>query len=409
MNRSERRYEAGLSAAVVAVFAAFWLIAVATSEPMEYPSQYVISAVMVALLATPWVFAARLLWRAWRVRIGPRPATMDGPARLLASAAAVLPADRRHWGAAMSAELTQVRGRSSRWRFAAGCARAAMLPARDSRLPVLAAGTLAGVAVVSATLAVGQALPSMRVFAATFVALVGAMATVAVSRPRPLRLAGSGALLTTTALGGVTACIAVTAYFLVEHPTAAEHLPAATAVVFAAVLAGCMGLALWPPRVLTTPVSTSRLARGLGAAAALTLGIGCLAASRLTYDALGGTLLWVVFAPVLIVFAASALAAALGRSFRAGVQAAVWAALVGALLVFVIAVLESLYRYGIDASLLLDGDGGEPIGVNLGDAISTLIAIPALGLPFGVIGAAAGVKWRRPSKAERGAAAPLSE
>jgi hypothetical protein len=409
MNRSERRYEVGLSAAVVAVFAAFWLIAVATSDPLEYPSQYVISAVMVALLATPWVFAVRLLWRAWRARTGAGRATMDGSARLLAAAAAALPAGRRQWGAAMSAELTQVRGRSARWRFAAGCARAAMLPARDSRVPMLAAGSLAGAAVVITALAVGQALPSMRVFAVTFVALAGAMATVAVSRPHPLRQAGSGALLTTTTLGGVAACIAVTAYFLVEHPTAAEHLPPATAVVFAVVLAGCLGMALWPPRVLTTPVSTSRLARGLGAAAALTLGIGCLAASRLTYDALGGTLLWVMFAPVLISFAASALAAALGRSFRAGVQAAVWTALVGALLVFVIGVLESLHRYGIDAQLLLDGDGGHPIGVNLGDAVSTLIAIPALGLPFGVIGAALGAKWARPSKAERGAAAPLSE
>jgi hypothetical protein len=41
-----------------------------------------------------------------------------------------------------------------------------------------------------------------------------------------------------------------------------------------------------------------------------------------------------------------------------------------------------------------DGELGYPIGVNLADAIWVLLVIPALGLPFGVIGAAIGHRSR---------------
>jgi len=63
---------------------------------------------------------------------------------------ATLPADRRDWGAAMAAELAQVRSRSSRWWFAAGCARGALFPPRNSRAPVLVVGVGTAVAVVTA-------------------------------------------------------------------------------------------------------------------------------------------------------------------------------------------------------------------------------------------------------------------
>jgi hypothetical protein len=55
---------------------------------------------------------------------------------------------------------------------------------------------------------------------------------------------------------------------------------------------------------------------------------------------------------------------------------------------------EALYRHGIDARLLLDGEGGYPIGENLPDALGVLVAVPVLGLPFGVIGAAVGRRSR---------------
>jgi hypothetical protein len=80
---------------------------------------------------------------------------MDPPARLLATAVASLPADRADWGAAMTAELDQVRGRGARWWFAAGCARTAMFPPRGNRLPVLVVAALATAASVGRSLRVG--------------------------------------------------------------------------------------------------------------------------------------------------------------------------------------------------------------------------------------------------------------
>lgn len=103
------------------------------------------------------VAAARLLWRAWWARTATRESTMDGAGWLLGAAVAMLPAARRDWGAAMAAELAQVGGRWSRWRFAAGCARAALFPPRRSPVPLLVTGALAAAAVVGAGLAVGAA------------------------------------------------------------------------------------------------------------------------------------------------------------------------------------------------------------------------------------------------------------
>jgi hypothetical protein len=83
-------------------------------------------AIWLAVFGTPCIIAAWLLWRAWWRQAGARLSTLDGPAWLLAAAAATLPDDRRDWGAAMAAELTQVQDSPARWRFAAGCARAAV-------------------------------------------------------------------------------------------------------------------------------------------------------------------------------------------------------------------------------------------------------------------------------------------
>ncbi len=122
MRRTERSYELAVCASVVAVSAAFWLIPIATNEPPEFSHQYVQFAVAWLLFTTPWAIAARLVWRAWWVRNAGCLSAMDGPARLLAAALAMLPDSRRDWGAAMAAELVHVRGRSSRWRFATGSA-----------------------------------------------------------------------------------------------------------------------------------------------------------------------------------------------------------------------------------------------------------------------------------------------
>src|SRR5262249_56203219 len=111
--------------------------------------------------------------------------------------------------------LAQVRGRSPRWWFAAGCARAAIFPPRSRRTPVAVA--LAALAVVTAGMAVDYALPAMRIFAVTFVALVGALATLAVARSRRVRQAAPGPTITTAGVTGVAACIAPPAYVLLKH------------------------------------------------------------------------------------------------------------------------------------------------------------------------------------------------
>ena len=392
MNPTERRHERIVTWAVVASFAAFWLIVVATSEPPEFNDQYVQYAVAWVLFTTPWAFAARYLWRAWWARTGVSLSELDGPARLLAAAVAALPDERRDWGAAMAAELDQVRGSSARWWFALGCARTAIFPPRSSRVPVLLVAAQTVAAVVAAGPIVGYALPAMRVFAMTFVALVGAMATLAVARSRRVRQTAPGPTIATAGVAGVAACTAVTAYFLVKNPAAAEHLSPSAAVIFAVVLAGCLWLALTPPRGLTS----SRLARVVGICTALVFGIGFLVSSRLTIHTHGGPLGWVLLAPPPIFFIFSAVAARYGRSFGAGAQTAIWTALVATLLVFAISMPETMHRYAIDGRTLGDGESGYPIGVNLPGAIWVLVVIPIWGLPFGVIGAAIGnASWQR--------------
>jgi hypothetical protein len=105
---------------------------------------------------------------------------------------------------------------------------------------------------------------------------------------------------------------------------------------------------------------------------------------------------YVIFAPVVSLFLGSVIAAAVGRSFRVGMQAAVWTALQAGLLLFAAWLVEAVRWYRVHAGLLLDGDGA-PVGVNLGDAVFwVLVFIPAWALPFGVFGAAIGsARWRR--------------
>jgi hypothetical protein len=110
---------------------------------------------------------------------------------------------------------------------------------------------------------------------------------------------------------------------------------------------------------------------------------------------MAGSIIWVLFAPAPIFFVCSAISAAVGRSFRAGVQAAVWTAVIAALAIYVLSVTEATHRYAIDGRTLGDGEAGYPIGVNLVDAIWNLVLVPLFGFPFGVFGAAFGNSARR--------------
>jgi hypothetical protein len=149
--------------------------------------------------------------------------------------------------------------RAARWRFAAGCAWAAIFPPGGTRAAVGVAGVLAVTATAAAAGATGAALPAGRVFVPVFVGLLGGLAALAVARSRRAGHAGPGPAVAGLGLAGVAACVAFLGYYLAEFPTyhrarlqawTLVSLPPVTAVVLAVVLDGCLWLALRPPRWL---------------------------------------------------------------------------------------------------------------------------------------------------------------
>jgi hypothetical protein len=398
MNRSRLHGGLVVSAVVIAVFAGLWAMMVSAGDQQLSAGQRVGVALVMAVLATPWLIAGWLLWGAWWRRAGAGLSRLDGPARLLAAARAMLPDHRRAWGAAMAAELDQVRGRGSRWRFAAGCARATSFPPSGNRAAVGVAAALAIAAMATAALATGAALPGIRVLALTLVGLVGGLATLTVARARQARPGPAVAGLT---VAGVAACIAWIAYYLVNHPSyhtyhrgyppARASLTPPTALVLAVVLAGSLWLVLAPPRWLVA----SRPAGRFGAGMAIAMVVAFVVASRLGLRGAGGLeggiMSQLILAPTVVLVAGSAAAAAAGRSFHAGVQACAWANVLGTLFLIAAWLAEGLRWNAQRGVLLLDADGPVGVGANLGDAVVwTLLILLLWALPLGVIGAAAG-------------------
>jgi hypothetical protein len=400
MNRTVGRV-GGLAVSVVAAapFVYLWVVSMrGADDPLTFRARLDM-AIWIAVFGTPWMVAARLLWRAWWREAGARLSTLDGPALLLAAAAATLPADRRDWGAAMTAELAQVQGPASRWWFAAGCARAAVLPPRDHRAAAGVAGALAVAATAAAALATGAALPAGRVFALTFVGLLGGLATLTLARSHRLRRPGPGPVVTGLALAGIAGCLGFTTWYLAEYPltpsgyppTIAPTLPPGTAVALAALLAGGLWLALRPPPWLLP----DRPARRFGIAMAVAMVAGFVLTSRLGLAGVdladAGMISYLLFAAPSVVLAGSAAAAVTGRSFRAGLWACAWATLLGVPLIIAAWLAEAPHWYRRLGGLLLDADSGVGMGANLGDATWwTLIVLVLWALPLGVLGAAAG-------------------
>lgn len=354
-------------------------------------------ALVLAPFVWLWAVAAWLLWRAWWRQAGVRLSALDGPGRLLAAAAATLPAGRRDWGAAMEAELAQVpvQERAARWRFAAGCARAAVFPPGGSRVAV----GVAVAATAAAALATGAVLPAGQVFVPTFVGVVGGLATLAVARSHRAGWAWPGAVVTGLGLAGVAACIAATGYYLAEFP--AYHradppatlvsLPPVTAAVLAVLLAGCLWLALRPPRWLLPDRHARRF--GVGMAVALIAGFVLTTSRQELGDPPGseGMVFYLLTGPILVVLTGSAAAAAVGRSFRSGLWACAWAIVLGAPLLIAAWLAEALRWYQQGQETVLDGAGGLGIGVILGDAVWwPLVFLTLWAVPLGVVGAAAG-------------------
>jgi hypothetical protein len=298
----------------------------------------------------------------------------------------------------MAAELAQVpvEERAARWRFAAGCARAAIFPPGGTRAAVGVAGALAVTATAAATGAAGAALPAGRVFVPVFVGLLGGLATLAVARSRRARRAGPGPAVAGLGLAGVAASVACLGYYLAEYPAYRARwttatlvsLPPVTAAVLAVVLAGCAWLALRPPRWLLG----DRQARWSGVGMAVVLVAGFVGTSR---QELRGTddaaMLSYIFVSPLLWLIGSAAAAAVGRSLRSGLWACAWATVLSLPLALAVYLAEALYWHQQGRGMLLDGEGGIGVGGNLANAVGW--ALPSLllfALPLGVLGAAVG-------------------
>jgi hypothetical protein len=370
----------GLAAVAVAAtpFAWLWVASMAAADDPPTFRVGLDMAIWMTVVGTPAMVAAWLLWRAWWRRTGDVLAALDGPAWLLA----------------------QVEERGARWRFAARCARAAVLPPGGDRTAVGVTGALAVAAMGVTLLATGTALPAGRVFGLVFVGLLGGLATLAVARSRqtrgagPVRGAGPGRVLAGLGLAGVGACAAATTWYLAEHPayarpdppgTAVSLLPG-TAVVLAVALAGCLWLALRPPRCLLP----DRRARWFGAGMAVALATGVVLATRLGlrgepgWDE--GTAGYLLTAPIVVVLTGSALAAAAGRSFRSGVGAGAWAVVLAGPLIVAAWLVEAVAWHQQGCGLLLDGEGGLGVGANLVDAVwwpLTFLTLWALPMALG--------------------------
>jgi hypothetical protein len=391
MRWTRRRVQTITTWAIVAVWVGFYAVALAHADPLPPPETAVRQLVLPPLL---WVVAARLVLRHRWSGPGSRMSAMDLPGRLLAVAAAALPERRRAWGRAMTAELAGVQGRSARWRFALSSVGATLWLPLAGGWPLLALVT--GVVVAATTAAgsaVGAAVPGLRVFAVSLTGLVGAMVVLAVTRSRRPRLRLPVPAPTVLVTGAVAAAIAATVSFLLREPAAAEHLPPVAAVYLAAVLAGCLWIALAAPRWL----GTSRLAAHLGTAAAVVFAAWFWLVIHI--DGMEPPLPLVVLlapvltsAPVVAFFVPAFAAGSVGRSLRSGLQAAVWTVTAMIPLTYAVWLPEALRRHAVDGRLL-DGEVVAPVGANLPAALVFCFGIfPVLGLTLGVIGAALGAR-----------------
>jgi hypothetical protein len=393
MSWTRRRLQFATAGVVVLAWAAVYL-GIIMSAPLGDPaveSAAKMNRETALLLAVPtavYVVAALLVLHFWLAGAGARLSAMDPPGRVLATAVATLPAHRRAWGAAMTAELAEVRGPPARWRFALSCARAVLrLPPSGGWLVLVLATGVVVAATVAAGPAVSAAVPGLGVFAVSFVGLAGGLLLLAIARARRVRFPVPAP--TVLVAGGVAAAIAMTVVFLHREPSAAEYLSPAQAVLLATVLAGGLWVAVMSPRSL----GASRLAPHLGAGAALIYVVGQLLARRVTEadvpDGVTALLAMLFFlGPPALFFFPALWAGLADRSFRSGVQAGAWTAIVALPLTYALWLYDGLRIYPITGELVFAVDPG-PIGVNLADAVFwCLVFAPVVGIPCAVFGAA---------------------
>jgi hypothetical protein len=281
---------------------------------------------MLLLVVLPILVAGGL---AWLVRgEGDR----DAPARVVAAAAGRLPAHRQDWGQAMVAELTQIDGRSSRWRFAAAMLRVALVlqPPPRRRVPLAACGGLIVTAAVTA--ATAARVPDLSVFAAALALLLTGYATLVASRSQRPHLTLPQLTAGAAAFAGAAAAITAVTRIAVAHPPAAADRTHAFSVLFAITLTCYLALT----RTLTRRGGHTTAVLWWGLTGALASGAAWSIAALAMPVSTDGIAAWLWPVGASAALAVSAGAAAACRSSRAGIRAGMLTTILGALLYFTI-------------------------------------------------------------------------
>jgi hypothetical protein len=246
----------------------------------------------------------------------------------------------------MLAELDQITGRRSRWLFALGAARAALLPPRSSRLAAIVLAAIAAAAAMAIHAEVPQAGP---VALAALPGQPALCAWAALARPRPPRPpSAAGRAAQVIAVAGITACPVLSIRLLALYPGnsgPADPADQIMIVVFAAEIAAYLMLVLRRP----DPLGAGRHSGLLGLAAALVTG-GVYLHSQLhnqpgtsAVPSSWGVSAGVALAAVTVPLAAGALAVLPGAIRRSGIAQclrrsaaeAMWAVLLSGPAVFI--------------------------------------------------------------------------
>ncbi|GAA0954770.1 hypothetical protein GCM10009558_072240 [Virgisporangium aurantiacum] len=164
----------------------------------------------------------------------------DLPSRVLAAAVRGLPAERRHWGLAMRAELVAVNARRDRWAFAWGCVQVTAAQTRVLRAGLHLGAVLATLGTVLAWAATVDYPPLF--WGLTMVMSVLAVVCWQARRTAMLGPVGDGRTAWLLRVGGYLVAGAIAAIALAHaHPATVSAAEDGTGVlVFAVVGASCV-------------------------------------------------------------------------------------------------------------------------------------------------------------------------
>jgi hypothetical protein len=337
------------------------------------------------------------------VRLSDGKGASDLPARIVTTATNRLPAHRRDWGQAMTAELSTIRGRGRRWRFAAGVLRVALFPPPRHPMRVLAAAG-AGLAVTAAvTTAAATQIRGLAVFAAALGLLLSAYATIIASRSHLPRPSAARVIVAVVALGGLAATVTTVVGVGSAHPTAAvDHTPGHVfSILFALVVTSYLALALTPPRLDDQKDRALWWALG-GAMAAGTVWSAIALTTPVDPEGILPALEPIAAAAALAI---SIGAAATTRSLLAGIRAGLVTTILAAPIHFTVdlAALQHQHRYTLTNPYDINAypHSGYPdiasylLSDRIGGDVATLVMYPITALTLALLGAAAATHLRR--------------